>query len=165
MRNLPDILSQNEIARILNAIHKPHYAVFLYTVYTMGLRLGEALALEVGDIDGEKLRVHIRNGKGHKDRFVPLAPCTYRILQQFWLTHRYPVLGADPKWLGAKIGMTGVLHTHTRRLDYHPHIHFIVPGGGIQNTGQHTSWRSGEGNFYSMAVRWQRCFAASSCTS
>ena len=56
-------------------------------------------------------------------------------------------LGDDPKWLGAKIGMTGVLHTHTRRLDYHPHIHFIVPGGGIQNSGQHTSWRSGEGNF------------------
>ena len=92
VRNLPDILTQNEIARILNAIHKPHYAVFLYTVYTMGLRLGEALALEVGDIDGEKLRVHIRNGKGHKDRFVPLAPCTYRILQQFWLTHRHPRL-------------------------------------------------------------------------
>jgi integrase len=40
----------------------------------MGLRLGEALALEVGDIDGERKQVHIRRGKGHKDRMVPLPP-------------------------------------------------------------------------------------------
>ena len=39
--------------------------------------------------------------------------------------------GRNPKNLGAEIGMTGVLHTHSRRLDYHPHIHFIVPGGGL----------------------------------
>lgn len=39
--------------------------------------------------------------------------------------------GADPKHLGAQIGMTAVLHTHTRRLDYHPHVHVVVPGGGI----------------------------------
>ena len=39
--------------------------------------------------------------------------------------------GLNPKNLGAKIGMTAVLHTHNRRLDYHPHIHIVVPGGGV----------------------------------
>jgi hypothetical protein len=39
--------------------------------------------------------------------------------------------GANPKFLGADLGMTAVLHTHNRRLDYHPHIHVIIPGGGV----------------------------------
>ena len=39
--------------------------------------------------------------------------------------------GTNPKNMGAVIGMTAILHTHTRRLDYHPHIHFVVPGGGV----------------------------------
>ncbi len=39
--------------------------------------------------------------------------------------------GANPKFLGADLGMTAVLHTHNRRLDYHPHVHVIVPGGGV----------------------------------
>jgi len=39
--------------------------------------------------------------------------------------------GLNPKNLGANIGMTAILHTHNRRLDYHPHIHVVVPGGGV----------------------------------
>jgi len=39
--------------------------------------------------------------------------------------------GVDPKHLGAKIGFTAILHTHSRRLDYHPHIHVVIPGGGV----------------------------------
>ena len=42
--------------------------------------------------------------------------------------------GANPKNLGADMGMTAVLHTHNRRLDYHPHIHVIAPGGGVDKT-------------------------------
>jgi hypothetical protein len=42
--------------------------------------------------------------------------------------------GLNPKNLGATIGMTAVLHTHNRRLDYHPHIHVVVPGGGVDKT-------------------------------
>ena len=44
----------------------------MLTAYSMGLRLGETLALEVGDIDAQRKQVHIRRGKGHKDRLVPL---------------------------------------------------------------------------------------------
>jgi len=92
-KHLPDILVAEEINRTLHCVQKYHYAVYLYTVYTLGIRLSEALHLQVGDIDGDKKRVHIREGKGCKDRFVILPDNTYRVLQQFWLTHR------DPTWL------------------------------------------------------------------
>ena len=47
--------------------------------------------------------------------------------------------GANPKNLGAAIGMSAILHTHSRRLDYHPHIHFIVPGGGVDK--ERNQWK------------------------
>ncbi len=53
--------------------------------------------------------------------------------------------GSNDKQLDAELGMTGVLHTHSRRLDYHPHIHFVVPGGGI-NTRKR-EWRKLKGNY------------------
>jgi site-specific recombinase XerD len=48
------------------------YRVFYFTLYSLGLRLGEGLALKVGDIDAARMRVHIRDAKGNRDRFVPL---------------------------------------------------------------------------------------------
>ena len=59
----------------------------------MGLRLGETLALQTGDIDGQRKQVHIRRGKGHKDRFVPLPDFTYHALRTLWSKHR------NPHWL------------------------------------------------------------------
>lgn len=53
--------------------------------------------------------------------------------------------GSNAKDLDADLGMTGVLHTHSRRLDYHPHIHFVVPGGGI-NT-RRREWRKLKGKY------------------
>ena len=72
IQSLPDILTLDEVERLIGATRKLRYRVFLLVTYSMGLRLGEALALEVGDIDGGRKRVHVRRGKGHKDRLVPL---------------------------------------------------------------------------------------------
>ena len=58
----------------------------------MGLRLGEALSLQAGDIDAQLKRVHIRRGKGHKDRFVPLPDLTLQALRELWKTHHHPKL-------------------------------------------------------------------------
>jgi site-specific recombinase XerD len=85
---LPDILTQSEITAILNHVHEPRFRVFLFTVYSMGLRLDEALHLQPGDIDAQRMRVHIRNGKGHKDRFIILPEVTLKILRDFWVTHK-----------------------------------------------------------------------------
>jgi integrase len=56
----------------------------------MGLRLSETLALQVGDVDGQRKLVHVRRGKGHKDRFVPLPDLTYQALRALWCKHRNP---------------------------------------------------------------------------
>lgn len=53
-------------------------------------------------------------------------------------------LAQDPRFVGARIGMVGVLHTWTRQLLYHPHIHYIVTGGGLTNDGR---WRSSRSDF------------------
>ena len=62
----------------------------MLTTYSMGLRLSETLALQVGDIDAKQNQVHIRRGKGHKDRFVPLPDLTYQALRALWCKHRNP---------------------------------------------------------------------------
>ncbi|MGB5179678.1 MAG: tyrosine-type recombinase/integrase, partial [Gammaproteobacteria bacterium] len=72
--------------------HKLSYRVFYFTVYSLGLRLGEGLRLEVGDLDATRQRVHIRDAKGNKDRFVPLPNTTLDLLRRFWSVHRHPVL-------------------------------------------------------------------------
>jgi len=92
IRSLPDILSLAEIERLIGSARKLRYRVFVLTTYSMGLRLGETLALEVGDIDREQGRVHIRRGKGHKDRLVPLPELTYLGLRALWARHRHPRL-------------------------------------------------------------------------
>jgi len=92
IRSLPDILSVAEIERLIGAARKLRYRVFVLTTYSMGLRLGETLALEVGDIDAGRHQVHIRRGKGHRDRLVPLPDLTYRGLRALWSKHRHPRL-------------------------------------------------------------------------
>lgn len=62
--------------------------------------------------------------------------CTTSTLKDF---------GTNPKKLGAAIGMTAVLHTHTRRLDYHPHIHIVVPGGGVDKSRK--QWKKKKGKY------------------
>jgi site-specific recombinase XerD len=90
VKTLPDVLTQSELKQILLATRKLRYRVFLLTTYSMGLRLGETLALQVGDIDAQRKQVHIRRGKGHVDRLVPLPEITHRALQRLWYKHRNP---------------------------------------------------------------------------
>jgi integrase len=91
VKTLPDILTVNEIERIIGATRKLRYRVFLLTTYSMGLRLEEALSLQTSDIDAERKKVHIRRGKGHKDRFVPLPDLTLEALRELWSKHKNPV--------------------------------------------------------------------------
>lgn len=91
-RTLPCILSNEEVFRILDNITTFHNYVFHSTVYACGLRLSEALALQVSDIDGQRKLIHIHRGKGAKDRYVPLPEDTYQLLRRYWATHRNPLL-------------------------------------------------------------------------
>jgi integrase len=89
IHTIPDILTPVEIERLIGKTRKLRYRVFLLTTYSMGLRLEEALSLQVGDIDAGLKRVHIRRGKGHKDRLVPLPDLTLLALRTLWSKHRH----------------------------------------------------------------------------
>jgi integrase len=92
VKTIPDILTPTEIERLIGATKKLRYRVFLLTTYSMGLRLEETLSLHVGDIDAGRRLVHIRRGKGHKDRMVPLPHRTLKALRLYWCEHRHPVM-------------------------------------------------------------------------
>ncbi len=92
IKTIPDILTPQEIEQIIGTTRKLRYRVFLLTTYSMGLRLGETLTLQVGDIDSKRKLVHIRRGKGHKDRLVPLPDLTLTALRELWKRHRHPYL-------------------------------------------------------------------------
>lgn len=87
---LPDVLSRSEIEHLINSTRELRYQTFILTTYSMGLRLGEALKLTVADIDGERMRAHVRLGKGKKDRSVTLPQKTLYALRTYWATHRNP---------------------------------------------------------------------------
>jgi integrase len=91
-QRLPDIVTIEEAKRIFAATRVLSYQVFFFTLYSLGLRLGEGLRLQVGDVDAARRRVHIRDAKGNKDRLVPLPHATLELLRRFWKTHRNPVL-------------------------------------------------------------------------
>ena len=91
-QRLPDIVTVDEANQLFQATQVVSYRVFYFSLYSLGLRLGEGLRLQVGDIDAERQRVHIRDAKGNKDRFVPLPVATLGVLRRFWQLHRNPVL-------------------------------------------------------------------------
>jgi site-specific recombinase XerD len=73
VKTIPDILTPGEVEKLIGATRKLRYRVFLLTTYSMGLHLGEALSLQVRDVDAARKLVHIRRGKGHKDRLILLG--------------------------------------------------------------------------------------------
>jgi integrase/recombinase XerD len=91
-KSLPDIPTREEVHFLINSVRKVRFRIFLLVVYSLGLRTSEGLKLEVGDVDGSQHRVHIRNSKGGKDRYVVLPELTLQALRRFWMTHRHPRL-------------------------------------------------------------------------
>jgi len=90
VQSLPDVLRVEEIARIILVTRERRYATFWLVTYSLGLRLSETLHLQVGDIDAGASRVHVRRGKGRKDRFVELPAFTLACLRRHWREHRHP---------------------------------------------------------------------------
>ncbi len=99
---VPVILSVAEVHRLLACVQRPYYRVCLSTIYACGLRLQEGVGLQVADIDSGRLMLHVRQGKGLKDRYVPLPQRTLALLRAYWSRHRNPV------WLFPARGPRGV---------------------------------------------------------
>jgi integrase len=87
-KTLPSVLSPGEVLRLLEAAPPGRDRVFLQVAYGCGLRLSELLHLRVGDIDSARMVVHVRQGKGGKDRLVPLSLRLLQELRDYWLRCR-----------------------------------------------------------------------------
>ena len=99
---LPAILRVEEVRRLLASATPLHHQVSFTTVSSLGLRLHAALFLQVSDIDGQRLQVHVHRGTGATDRYVPLPAETLALLRTSWKTHRhktwlFPATGRDQK--------------------------------------------------------------------
>jgi site-specific recombinase XerD len=101
-KRLPVILTREEVHRILSTIRLLRYRACLTTIYACGLRIKEGTHLQVADIDSARMLVHVRLGKGGKDRYVPLPQSTLELLRLYWNTHRNPV------WLFPATGRGGI---------------------------------------------------------
>lgn len=102
---LPVVLSRDEVQALLREIRMPVYRTCLTTIYACGLRLSEGCRLRPVDIDGERHLVHVRSGKGKRDRYVPLPTATLAMLREHWCTHR------SPSWLFPAPTRKGLAHS------------------------------------------------------
>jgi site-specific recombinase XerD len=92
-QTLPLVLAREQVAALLKSVELPRYRTALGLIYHTGLRVGEAVRIELRDLRDthtEHPRLHVRCGKGGKDRFVPLAPAMLQELRVWWQTHRHP---------------------------------------------------------------------------
>ncbi len=100
-KRLPVILTKEEVRQILSTVRRLRYRACLTLIYACGLRIQEALNVQVPDIDKARMLLHVRLGKGGKDRVVPLPPATRELLGQYWLTHQ------NPLWIFPALGRGG----------------------------------------------------------
>ena len=136
IRSLPDILTVAEVEQLIGATRKLRYRVFLLATYSMGLRLSETLALQVGDIDAKRKLVHIRRGKGRKDRFVPLPDLTDQALRALWCKHRNPCL-LFPNAEGSPEQISSATR-HMDRAGTHAAMKAVVEQCGIKKKSRFT---------------------------
>ena len=85
---LPDVPSQAEVKKMLGRVESFKDLAMLMVAYSGGLRVAEIANLNVGDIDSDRMVIHVRLGKGKKDRFVALSPLLLTILREYWLEER-----------------------------------------------------------------------------
>jgi integrase/recombinase XerD len=110
---LPEVLSQDEVVRFLEAVSSLKCRVALTTAYAAGLRVSKVVAIEVRNIDSDRMVIHIVHGKGGKDRYVMLSKQLLGILRAYWKLarpKRFLFPGRDE---GTAINVT-VLHAACR---------------------------------------------------
>jgi len=111
-KKLPVVLSVEEVSRALACVHRARYRVCLSAIYACGLRLQEGIHLQVGDIDSQRMFIHVHRGKGNRERYVPLPRSLLELLRQHWSSHHHPVwLFPDSRWEGgASAAPAGPVH-------------------------------------------------------
>lgn len=83
-KHIPVVLSSGEVLAILASLRSLRDRVLVTLLYSSGLRLGELCALRAADIDSARMLIHVRQAKGHKDRYVPLSAVALGLLREWW---------------------------------------------------------------------------------
>jgi integrase/recombinase XerD len=107
---LPTVLTAAEVQRVLDGFLVAKYRVFFALIYATGLRIREASLLETRDINAFQQVIHVRNGKGGKERLVPMPTKLYALLRTYWKHERPP----EP-WLFASKAGKPICHETARR--------------------------------------------------
>jgi integrase/recombinase XerD len=138
-RRLPVVLTRGEVLEFLGSLGNPKHRAILTTAYASGLRVSEVTHLQVTDIDSARMVIHVRQGKGHKDRLVPLSSILLELLRAYWKIARprtwlFPGgKGGDapitPRSVGrvcakarAALGWTKHVRPHTLRHSFATHL-------------------------------------------
>jgi len=106
-QRLPEVLSFNEIRRFFSAVVSYKHRMVLMTAYSAGLRISEAVNLQVGDIDSQRMVIRIRRSKRNEDRYTILSPVLLEMLQHYWWAAR-PVTYLFPGRAGKPISVSQV---------------------------------------------------------
>jgi len=141
IRRLPSILTQEEVARLINSARNPFDQVLLMTLYATGARCAEVARLRVADIDSPRMVVHIRGGKGREDRDVMLSPVLLAALREHWSRNKSKVwlfpagrrhtatqpLNTKTVWRACRYaaqraGLNKPVHVHTLRHCFATHL-------------------------------------------
>lgn len=101
-KTLPTVLTVRQVHQLIASTGQHHNAALLWTLYSLALRLEEGINLQISDIDSQRMTVHIRRGKGAKDRLLPLPVSTLHVLRHYWSQHRnrrllFPANGRNRK--------------------------------------------------------------------
>jgi integrase/recombinase XerD len=125
----PEILSRQEVARLMQAVANRKHRALLMTTYAAGLRVSEVVKLKVGDLDSERMAMRVAQGKGRKDRYTLLSERLVEELRGYWRVYRPPL------WLFPGRGAQHPLSRATAHHIYHvaKDRAGIRKGGGIHS--------------------------------
>jgi integrase len=116
---LPVVLSRAEVRHFLSCVKVNRYKIIFTLLYHCGLRISEALKLRPSDIDGDRLVVRVREGKGGKPREVPLSPDMLRRLRRYYAYHKnrhwlFPAVGRG--WKGNCVSLAEAMYVSKKPL-------------------------------------------------
>lgn len=115
---LPAVLTRAQVIALLAHIRLRRYRTPLKLIYACGLRLSECLALTIHEVRGPEHQLRIRQGKGRRDRIVPLPTCLYQELRAYWKFHRHPLLLFPNAGRGARAALAARMHAATRPMPH-----------------------------------------------
>lgn len=137
-QRIPELLARDEVSRIFTACKNPKHRMMLITCYGCGLRVSELVSLKVGHIDRERRLLRIEQGKGGKDRLVPLSDGLLQHLRTYWRLYHplhYLFAGCRPdvplsvttaqkafQWSKRRAGIEKIGGIHSLRHAYATHL-------------------------------------------